>query len=150
MERLAICGPAALGRHFLQLSHFQQQRRHLGSGRCSHWLSPCPPPPLPNRVSFNVKLANFVHLAAFLYRHSHLLPLLFFFGRHLWCLVFGSLVLQVNMELLNSSWFWHNHMIYNVYHNRYLIYYCQAISELLWTANDEHFYMHKGLVHSLK
>ena len=58
---------------------------------------------VPNRVSFNVKLANFVHLAAFLYRHSHLLPLPFFLGRHLWCLVFGSLVLQVNMELLNSS-----------------------------------------------
>ena len=94
---------------------------------------------VPNRVSFNVKLANFVHLAAFLYRHSHLLPLPFFLGRHLWCLVFGSLVLQVNMELLNSSWFWHNHMIYNVYHNKYLIYYFKAISELLWTANDEHY-----------
>ena len=59
--------------------------------------------PPPKMVSFNAKIANFVHLAAFLYRHSHLLPLLFFFGRHLWCLVFGSLVLQVNMELLNSS-----------------------------------------------
>ena len=69
------------------------------TGRCFRLA----PPPASSRVSFNAKIANFVHLAAFLYRHSHLLPLLFFLGRHLWCLVFGSLVLQVNMELLNSS-----------------------------------------------
>ena len=33
-DRLAICGPSAFGRHFLQFSHFQQQRRHLDLNLC--------------------------------------------------------------------------------------------------------------------
>ena len=33
-DRLAICGPSAFGRHFLQFSHFQQQRRHLDLNFC--------------------------------------------------------------------------------------------------------------------